>query len=89
MFHIFYQRIEEIQTTIINVDPLVIENIDCLIKSDDESHQTGDDAENTADYKVNVSDESKYTSHFEDDFWQDDYNESHSSRTSPGEHWQF
>lgn len=37
MFHAFYQRIEEIQTTIIKVDPLVVENIDFQIKTEIDS----------------------------------------------------
>lgn len=40
MFHAFYQRIEEIQTTIIRVDPLVVENIDYQTKTEINSTKT-------------------------------------------------
>lgn len=73
MFHAFYQRIEEIQTTIVKVDPLVIESIDCGMKDEDES----EDVNNIDDKTLTV--DSKYDSHFDDNFWREDSDESQSN----------
>lgn len=78
MFHEFYQRIEEIQTTIIEADPLVIENIDCQMRIDDDSNRTDFDTVNRNESKVNVPGGTKYDSQFEEKFLPEEPDESHS-----------
>lgn len=79
MFHEFYQRIEEIQTTIIEADPLVIENIDCQMRIDDGSNRTDFDTVNRNESKANVSVGTKYVSQFEENFLPEEPDESHSA----------
>lgn len=39
IFHVFYQHIEEIHTTIMKMDPLVVEQIDGEIKNEESESQ--------------------------------------------------
>lgn len=53
MFHEFYMKIEQIQTTTIR-HPIVVENIDCSLKSDDFANDTFDDCSIDQEIKPTV-----------------------------------
>lgn len=70
MFHTFYQRIEEIQTTVIKVQPIVVENLNFYAKTEDNTNSIADDRVCQLDNKFDVS--TKYDHHFDDNFWHDE-----------------
>lgn len=77
MFHAFYEQIEEIQTTIIKVDPLVVENIDFEMKIDKNAIQL---QKQPTINKTN--DDVKYDSDFGDHFWQNDFDDNHGNEAT-------
>lgn len=75
MFHSFYQQIEEIQTTMIKLDPLVVENLDIQMKMEDSYVQKdGTTLPNEADFFAGDH-HTKFDSDFDDNFWQSEFDD--------------
>lgn len=76
MFHLFYQRIEEIQLTIIKIQPIVVENIDIhgKFENDVKSMETNKFFYKGSMNMSNVMDNSiKFDHHhLDDNFWRDE-----------------
>lgn len=80
MFHTFYQRIESIQTAVINVPTIVVENIDFHTKIEDNKNTIEYDQMNQVDNKLEAID--KYDHHFDNNFWFDELDASMSEGMS-------
>lgn len=70
MFHTFYQHIEAIQTTVIKVPAIVVENIDFHTKIEDSRMNNVD---NKFDVPIEAID-TKYDHNFDERFWLDEPN---------------
>lgn len=76
MFHSFYQQIEEIQTTMIKLDPLVVESLDIQMKIEDDPNfnQKDELTSDRSDYQIGESD-TKFDSDFDDTYWNDGFDD--------------
>lgn len=72
MFHTFYQRIEEIQMTVIKVPTIVVENLNFFPKTEDNTDSILDDRISQIDSKSDVPVDTKFDLDFGDDFWHDE-----------------
>lgn len=73
-FHSFYQQIEEIQTTLIKFDPIVVESLDIQMKIEDGSSQKDEMTNDRSDYQIGESD-TKFDSDFDDTYWNDGFDD--------------
>lgn len=83
MFHSFYQHIEEIQTTMIKLDPLVVESLDIQMKIEDGSSFSQKDEmtgiNDRSDYQLGdyqiAENHTKFDSDFDDNYWHDEFDD--------------
>lgn len=83
MFHTFYQHIEEIQSTVIQEQPIIVENLNVRKKSGNNLESVANDrmcnVDNDNDTIVGTIDV-KYDHHFNENVWHDVIHASSSER---------
>lgn len=67
MFHEFHMKIEEIHTPIVE-DPIIIETLNCNLKSDDESTYEDDDCNLSQEIELKLNNSPEITSEVDDDW---------------------
>lgn len=78
MFHSFYQQIEEIQTTMIKLDPLIVENLNIQMKIEDSTSRVQPDKLTGANEKTDFLTEeihTKFDSDFDDSYWHGEFDD--------------
>lgn len=72
MFDTFYQRIEEIQSTVIQAQPIVVENLNVHTKLENSHDSIANEREYNIDNDTNVETiDEKYDPHFDNHLWND------------------